>query len=334
MNILRTKDHQRNGHLEELLADVNELLASVEKTAIDKYKRFKLPLILIMGSPRSGTTLLMQWLASLGHVAYPTNILSRFFAAPYIGAKIQLMLTKHDFNNEIFDFNPAVPFSSRLGKTKGALAPNEFWYFWRRFFHFDEIQKLTDAELESVDIRTFITEIAALEAAFEKPFAMKGMIVNWNIPFMAKNLDKVLFVYTRRNPLYNAQSLLKSREDYYGDRRAWYSFKPPEYEQLKDLTPCEQVAGQIYHTNRAVEEGLAQVDDARKLFVDYEDFCNHPESVFKSIIGKFVQQGCPVSWDYDGPESFDISNRLTLPEQDVKDIIVAYRTLSGETLHP
>ena len=60
-----------------------------------------------MGNPRSGTTLFIQWLGISGYLAYPTNLLSRFYGVPCIGAKIQLMLTKHDSNNDLFDFNNA-----------------------------------------------------------------------------------------------------------------------------------------------------------------------------------------------------------------------------------
>lgn len=312
--------------------EINSYLSPVESQVLAGFEKNRLPLVLVMGNPRSGTTLFLQWLASLGHLAYPTNLLSRFYGAPYIGAKIQLMLTKHDFNNEIFDFNPAVPFSSRLGKTKGALAPNEFWYFWRRFFHYGEIQCLSDEELAKVDHAGFVREIAAIEAAFGMPFAMKGMIVNWNIPFMADILDRVLFVNIRRNPFFNMQSLLRTRLDYYGDIRGWYSFKPPEYAVLKDKDPYEQVAGQIHFSRLAVENGLAGVDEARKLTIDYEDFCREPEKVFGRIVERFRQQGCPVDWAYTGPASFDVANRVSLSPQEVGRVVDAYRNLTGETL--
>jgi hypothetical protein len=330
----RRQEHQRNEKLEGLLKEINELLGPVESEAIENFERTKYPAVLIMGSPRSGTTLLLQWLSTLGHFSYPTNILSRFYNAPYIGAKIQLMLTRHDFNREIFDFNETVPFASNLGKTKGALAPNEFWYFWRRFFHFKEIQRLEDNELKNVDHRTFVAEIAALESVFGQPFAMKGMIVNWNIPFVDRILEKVLFIYIKRSPFLNIQSLLTARINYYGDERGWYSFKPPEYPDLADRNACEQVAGQIYYTNRAVEEGLDHVDQSRSLQITYEDLCRAPRAVFEKIADKLRAQGYEGHLTYRGAPSFHASDRIRLSPEKVKEVVAAYKKFSGEIINP
>jgi hypothetical protein len=328
----RRPEHRKNKGLEEILAEVNSILGPVEALTIANYKKNKYPLILIVGCARSGTTLLMQWLSSLGCFCYPTNILSRFYAAPYIGAKIQLMLTKYDFKNEIFDFNKEIPFTSNLGKTKGALAPHEFWYFWNRFFKFGEIQYLSEEMLKSVDDITFVSELAAIEAAFNLPLAMKASIANWNIPYLSSKLDKVLFVHVKRHPFYNIQSLLEARMKFYGDIKAWYSFKPPEFNSLKDLSPYEQVTGQVYHTNRAVEMGLQQLEEARVLGIDYEQFCQSPENVFKQIVEKLQRQGYQVNRSYNGPNSFGHTNSKKMSNDEAEKIIAAYKKFSGETL--
>lgn len=332
MEFERRKEHKRNEKLEELLKDINGLLGPVEANSISPFAKTKYPVILVMGSPRSGSTLMMQWLASSGHFSYPTNLLSRFYSAPSIGAKIQLMLTKYDFNKEIFDFNEEIPFASNLGKTKGALAPNEFWYFWRRFFKFGEIQVLDEKALKSVDSKSFVSELAAIESVFEKPFAMKGMILNWNIPFLSEILEKVLFIYTERHPFYNIQSLLESRINYYGDIKGWYSFKPPEYESLKDKDPYEQVAGQVFYTNRAIKEGLKKIDEKKYLSVCYEEFCQNPEKIFGKIREKLRLQGFDCELEYKGPSSFGNTNKVKLPDEDVEKVVSAYKRISGEAV--
>ncbi len=329
MSEKRSDQYKKDENLESLLKEINGLLGPVEDEILEDFNEPKSPVILIMGCARSGTTLLLQWLAELGHFAYPTNILSRFYRVPYIGAKIQLMLTKHDYNNEIFDFNEKVPFKSNLGKTKGALAPNEFWYFWRRFFNFDEIHKLKDEELKNIDVERFRSELAAVESVFGKPLAMKAMIVNWHIPFIAEILDNVLFIHMKRKPFYNMQSLLQSREKFYGDKSEWYSFKPPEYHSLKDLSPYEQVAGQLYYTNKAVEEGLQEISENKYLTVKYEDFCNSPGDIFNKITKKFSLQNSGIEGEYNGPGSFEPRNDIRLGEDEVEETINAYKSVTG-----
>ena len=332
MKFERQETFSRNENLEQLLKEINNsILGPIEEEILEGYRIPKYPIVLIMGCARSGTTLMIQWLANTGRFAYPTNLLSRFYRAPYIGAKIQQLLTdpKFDFNQEILDFNSEICFVSNVGKTKGALAPNGFWYFWRRFFPDDELS-LT----EEVDDARLVAELAAVEAVFGKPFVLKGMVVNWNIPYLSSILEKVLFIFTERHPFYNIQSLLETRVKYFGDRKAWYSFKPKEYDMLKDLDPFKQVAGQVYFTNRAIEEGLKQVDAARGLRVSYEEFCTAPERVFNQITEKFSQQGYRVNWSYTGPEQFQSTNQVRLPRGDCKRIIDAYKGFSGMDITP
>jgi hypothetical protein len=332
MEFKRTKQFARNEKLESLLRHINNILGPVEERVIDSYRMPKYPVVLIVGAPRCGSTLMMQWLAQTDIFAYPTNLLSRFYGAPYIGALIQKLLIdpEFDFNNEFFDFSSEMSFDSDLGKSRGILAPNEFWYFWRRFFPYGEIHYLDEESLAKVDAERFVAELAAIESVFDKPLAMKGLIINWNIPYVSNLLDQILFIYITRHPLYNAQSLLEARVKYYGDRRGWYSFKPREYAELKKLDPLEQVAAQVYFTNKSLNQDLGEIDRARWLQVSYEDFCESPGKVFRQIIEKLENQGMEIgNWEYEGPKNFEPTNQIRLPEEECRLIIAAYKRFSG-----
>lgn len=309
-NSERTKEFKKNEHLELLLNELNSDLWIAEQSLLGKRKQ-DLPIVFIVGPLRSGTTLMTQWLANTGSFSYPTNMLSRFYHAPIIGAKIQKLLTdkKYNFRDEILDFSSKVYFKSENGKTKGALSPNEFWYFWRRFIKFQDIDYLPDHELlQNVDIETFRNELLGVADVFEKPFALKALICNYNIGFLNAVFDKAVFIYTKRNPYTNIESVLKARERQYGSEKHWYSFKIPEYHELiKIEDPITQTAGQIYYINRAVESGLEEVDDHKKLIVPYEDFCNHPHKYYAELYKKLKAQGYEIDNEYHGPESFDIS---------------------------
>ncbi len=326
----RLKQHRKNSKLEALLKEVNELLSPVENQAILNFQKNKFPIILIMGAARSGTTLLLQMLADSGCFAYPTNILSRFYKAPYIGAKIQLMLTEYDFNNEIFNDNNKVEFYSILGKTKGPLAPHEFWYFWRRFFKFEEIQVLDN--LDSINGKEFVAELAAIENQLGKPLAMKGMIVNWHIPYINKILDKVLFVHIKRKPFYHIQSLLEARKKYYGSIESWYSFKPPEYRFLKDLNPYEQVSGQIYYTDKAIQEGISKISSSKSITITYENLCKSPKALFKKIEEKMKLQNYDLNFNYKLPKSFILSNEIRLNMEEREKVVNAFEKITNKKI--
>ncbi len=324
----RAATFRRNAQLENMLGSLNGMLACAEEQLLEKSSVLgpDYPVIFIMGPLRSGTTLFTQWLANSNVIAYPSNLLSRFYGAPVIGAQIQLLLTdpRFNFRNEILDFNNPIFFESDNGKTRGALAPNEFWYFWRRFLPFHKLDWLPDKELfRVVDQEKLVSELTTLTRVFGKPFALKSMILNYNIPFLNAIFKKAIFIQIKRDPVTNVASILDARKRQLGSEKEWYSFKIPEYPQLKDLDPVTQSAGQLHYINSAVTKGMATVDESRKLVILYEEFCKNPHKIFDALMMKLgVSEPDNI---YCGPEHFkqsrigNVTNR-NLIEKALSDI--------------
>lgn len=305
----RTKDFQRNVKLEELLNEINSDLDMAEKELMKKtYKNY--PVVLVMGALRSGTTLTTQWLANTGEFAYPTNLMSRFYNAPIIGAKIQKLLLEPEYNfrNEIMLFSKEISYNSQNGKTVGASSPNEFWYFWRRFFLYETLDEdyLPDSELEKVfDKKGFLSELMGIANVFEKPLVLKGMIANYNIEFINRLLNQVVFIFIKRDPCSNIDSILEARKRQYGDVNHWYSFRIPEKKELQKIKdPAQQIAGQVYYINRAINSALKNISSERKLEMTYEEFCDNPEKFYQLLRGKLQQQGYDISETYCGENKF------------------------------
>lgn len=301
---------RRNTQLENLISSLNGSLACAEEGLLESSYKIgpDYPIIFIMGPLRSGTTLFTQWLANSGLVAYPTNLLSRFYGAPVIGAQIQQMLTdpRYNFRNEILDFNSPISFESENGKTKGALAPNEFWYFWRRFLPFRELDWLSDEELfDVVDKNMLVSELTSLTRVFGKPFALKSMILNYNIPFLDKIFKKAIFIQIKRDPVTNVVSILEARKRQLGSEKEWYSFKIPEYPQLEHLDPIAQCAGQLHYINSAVTKGMECVNESRKMVIQYEEFCQNPLNVHDELLMRLDIHA--KSYEYIGVERFIVS---------------------------
>lgn len=150
------------------------------------------------------------------------------------------------------------------------------------------IRDLTNfPEKQGAILRTKLAELAGMMQVFQKPFAAKGMLFNYNIPFLDSVLDKVLFVQIRRDPEANVASVLDARRRQLGvaqgcGTRSRYR----KYGEHRGLDPITQVAGQIYYIDKAVTKGLSKVSESRKLVVGYEDFCEDPQRVFVDIVVK------------------------------------------------
>ncbi|MGH9162818.1 MAG: sulfotransferase, partial [Vicinamibacteraceae bacterium] len=279
----RTTEFAVHASQEEILRDLNRLLARAEPEPTKGHTPTpQRPMVFIVGAPRSGTTLTLQWLAASGRFAYPSNLLARFFAAPYIGSRIQQLLTDPamDYHDELRSATrEGCEWVSDLGKTRGLLQPHEFSYYWRRFFPIDQARKLTDAELEASDPAGFAAGWASIEAAFDKPVAAKGILLQYNLLNLAEWLPKAIFVHTRREPIHNIQSLLSARQRVYGTPTAWFSVRPPEFEWLQHEDPYTQVAGQVLFTNESITRELAVLPRHRAMQIDYEAFCREPGEV-------------------------------------------------------
>lgn len=326
----RMPGFRRNELLEELMGELGADLRLAEDRLVADYagKTMPYPIVLVMGPLRSGTTLFMQWLANTGLAAYPTNLLSRFYQAPIIGAKIQLLLTdpRYNFRDELGEFLNQVDHASENGKTKGVLAPNEFWYFWRRFLAEPARDIWSDEELRaSMDTRAMLAELAGLTDVLQKPFAAKGMLFNYNIPFLDSIFCKALFVQIKRNPVANVASILEARKRQLGSEAAWYSFKIPEYPELEKLDAVNQAAGQLYYIDKAVSAGMSAIPEDRKMIVRYEDICSQPRIVFEELL---VKLGLHGDLPYTGPEHFRISGQAGVPNE--SSIIKALSTFEGK----
>lgn len=332
----RQSGFQKNPRLEALLKELNERLAPVQREINASHRMPTRPLVLVVGCPRSGTTLLLQWLAGTGAFAYPSNFLSRFYAAPFVGAQIQQMLADPAYahGHELGAMADPVGYASALGKTEGPWSPNEFWYFWRRFIPNEYPEFVAPEDLARVDAAGMLAELAALESVFEKPWAMKGMILQQNAAFLAEALPPAIFLRIRRDPFYAMQSLLEARERFFGDRAAWYSVKPREFAALEAADPFQQVAGQVFHVNRGLDRERARIEPERWIDVRYESFCAEPAALARELAERMATRGCPIEIAGRGPEAFEATDEVRLPREDCERLVEAYAALSGEDVSP
>lgn len=305
----RKASHKKNNILENLFPEMIELLAPVEEKALQRFNKPKKKVFFIVGCARSGSTLLYQYLAKTNLFAYPTNLVSRFYYAPYVGARVQQLLLDNDSKGEIFNIeNNQFEYESKLGKTSGAGAPHEFWYFWDRFFKFDDLQQLSEKSKKNINWELFNKELHAFESAFDKPILMKAMKLNWHLDLLVKNIPNVHIIFIKRDVLYNAQSLLQAREDFFGNKESWYSFKTENYSELNKLSPEKQVVHQVFGTNKAIQQQLDLLEKSQYTTINYEDFCESPNEL---MINLYKSAGLTLRGELLNSQ-FDSGNRRKL----------------------
>ena len=328
----RSEEFSPNPKLIRLICELRELLEPLQLQIDKSYTSPKYPVVLIVGTPRSGTTLLTQVLAVSGAFAYPSNVMTRFAFAPYLGARIQQLLLDPDFDyrGELCDIKSSINYSSMLGRSKGALAVNEFFHFWRRFLPYFDPQFIPDNLLSEIDILGLRAELASIEAVFDRPFMGKGMLLQFNIPYFVKIMPELFIINITRDPLYVMQSIYESRMKYYDNVNIWWSVKPAGYARIADLDPVGQIAGQVYFAETEIAQGSEAIDSKRSMTIGYDQLCNDPAGVFRQLSNKLGKLGYDLPSKYAGKESFQASRRLTLPQQTLDGLVTSYERFKAE----
>ena len=307
----------KDQRFEKILADINETLYPLEVEYVSHFEQPRYPILLIAGTQRSGTTLVMQLLISCFRVGYVNNLMARFWKVPYIGAS---------FVSELRGKQAWRPsdFVSELGTTYGYDGPHEFGYFWQHWFPYNETHQTSDQDLSEMNVGLFRQELAAVESVFAAPLVFKNPIVfSLNMAALAAILPTAVVLVCHRQPLYAAQSTLLSRLQFHGRKDEWFSVKPKEYTWLKALAYPEQIAGQIFYTEQRIKDSLEKIDPSRWLIIEYEDLCADPQRELERIQGLVTRAGYDLAPTGYEPAPFQSTDVQRLDDEEFNRLKVA-----------
>lgn len=254
----------------------NRLLQPLEWALLSRYPPSGQTIVFIVGSPRSGTTLLYQLMARFLDVGYVSNEIARYWLAPlYASIRRQERLATE---------RRVIDFSSSLGSAVGSSAPHEFtyfWHFWSGFFSHDD---LTEDELGRIDWSSIRRELGGLASWWRGPLVLKALThVNYSIPRVLHQLPEARFLAIGREEEFVVQSILKAREQRYGSEEHWWSLRPRDFKEWLGRSPVEQVAHQVRDVERGVRAGLEAVPRQARLLTTYEDLVRKPHRELERI---------------------------------------------------
>lgn len=293
----RRKKYEKEESLEHILEKVNERLSAVETDLLSSFERPKLPIIFIVGAQRSGTTLLMQLLIQKFKVGYPSNFTARFWSCPYIGAKIY----------ESFDLSQdKKSFTSDLGYTKGLNGPHEFGYFWKQWFPWLAYE---ENKYDEIDYSQLKRELAAWQSINQRPLLFKNLIyLTGHIQKLHKLFPTAFFINIKRTPVYNIQSTYLSRLKLFNSEKEWFGIKPSKYSELKDMPIDQQIAGQVYHIRKEIQDQLQEIPSSKYVNISYESLITNPKEFLNHIENSLLRQYAKKG-DINVPNQFPNENK-------------------------
>jgi len=275
---VRRTDYSKDASQEKFLDQFNQALYSFDFPVLETNNRGAgLPLIYIVGAPRSGTTLLSQLSSRFLPVGYINNLIARFWLKPSIGINLsKAVLT--DVARE------HISLISTHGSTIGVENPHEFGYFWRYWLDLDHAPNhhLSGEHLNGLNDQGLKNALEnEILAAFDAPVIFKNVICGFHASFLTHIHPASLFVYISRDPYHVAASVLKVRKERYGSYNAWWSLKPSTYPyDFND--PVAEVARQVIDCRKEIEAELSK-PGVISIRIHYEDLCRNPQLVMETI---------------------------------------------------
>ena len=230
-----------------------------------------LPLVLVVGAPRSGTTLVSQILARYLPVTYFTNLSALFPRAPLTATRLIYR-------------TPPRPASSHsyYGNTAGLAGLNDGFHVWNRWLGHDRYETPDALDAAAVaDMRRFF---AAWTETFTRPLLNKNNRNADCVALLGRALPTALFVVVRRDPRYVAQSLLIARERIQGHRAyKWGLHSTDPDDAAGPLGYVDSVCSQIVEIDRKLRAAQRSLTSDRVIEVQYERFCEDPAATIAQV---------------------------------------------------
>jgi hypothetical protein len=272
---------------------------SIEKIIFEnenliKIKNEDLKLVFILGSPRTGSTLLYQILSYNTSSNYFSNLMNVACPQfPIIGFLIQKEIP-----------NCKISYESDYGKTKDILAPSEGSLIFRNWFGGEHPSQSKSNIVLINKYEHMINTFKAFQY-FSKSDNHYVVTKNaWNC-FRIRNLKKVFpnitFVWIRRDIVGASLSDLYARYRNGNPQVTWNSATLSNYKEIQKLHYCEQVVEQQYQYNETIYKDLEE-NNCKYFEVWYEDICESNDKFLELI--KFLHENVDKNITYDLPPKF------------------------------
>lgn len=263
---------------EHFLERMNTALAPLDAEEYQDYP-LKHPFFFVIGLPRSGTTFTTQFLAKAFGLSYVNNLAARFYRAPLHGLRLAEATLGSSMEPS---FNSNYALTNNLGDI------HEFGYFWRHWLHKGDLaamERLAEDEAR-IDWAGLRRCLSTLQHHWNHASVFKNIFGSYHLPRLMEALDqKVMVVYIERDELDTAVSIYKAREKYYGpeNMEKWWSYTPPEVNELLNLNVYDQIAGQITYLKRFYQKSLKALPANRVIRLSYAELMQDPHGMAQGI---------------------------------------------------
>ncbi|MFH2060869.1 MAG: sulfotransferase [Pseudomonadota bacterium] len=292
---------------------VQKILTTQENKTIQNAKKLSFAPIIIIGPPRSGTTLIYSSLVKSVELAYFCNFAAKFPLSPATITKLINSFKQISVNNDNY--------GSNYGVVPGRFSPSQGNAIWARWFPKDQ-SYVDDTYLNERAINDIFGTVWAIEQIFKKPFINKVQGHSVRIQALHKIFPELCIIRIHREHYFVAQSILMGRRKVFQDDAHWFSAKSSNYSQIADLPPLEQIPKYLLGLEFDMNRDLNKIGTHRVFNLKYEDFCSNPNASIRDFVTFYEKfAGKSLSVVSGTPETFEIDKRIQL-SKDEEDMLI------------
>jgi hypothetical protein len=278
-----------------------ETLAPVEALLFERYAlrmdAEKLPMVFILGSPRTGSTLLYQLLINVFGFFYFSNMVNDHFPEhPVVGAALDHILNLHK----------PIDYSSDHGKTEGPFGPSEASLLFRHWFGGEHPSQTQSARVMPEKSEHLRLTMQSLYAISGRPILTKNAWNCFRVQALVELFPAIHFVWVRRDIVQSAWSDLKARH-LRGGPTVWNSATTANYRDIQKLPYWEQVVEQQYAYNESIALDLALYAPGRFCEIWYEDVCRNPATEIQRLREHWTRNHLLLDMRAEPPLRFSLS---------------------------
>ncbi len=233
--------------------------------------------IMILGLPRSGTTLLAQTLFHTLDVACTNNLVARFWQTPLVGMSL---------SESVLGRQRLPSFSSSFGRTEVVTDPHEFSWFWQRHLLFDTLAGTYDygSVRHRINWRELKRDLVGMNCVADRPLVHKPLeFAGYFIDDFVRMLPCSVFVHIERDPAEVARSIAHGRLARAGNIDTWWSSYPREYPELATRQFADQIGGQVHYLSEMYKTALDRIPEPRLVRTTYQDLCADPMTLVERV---------------------------------------------------
>jgi len=263
------------------------------------------PPIFIIGSPRSGTTVLYQLLCKHLQFGYINNFVSNWPKAPLTATKLYKRFSKNS--------NP-IELNSKFGDSSHMSGPSEYGEFWYRWFERSHKFKFNNNNIKKLRI-----EISGLTKIHHRPLIFKNVVHSMRILALRKVFSDSVFIVLKRKKLDIAQSILNARIHLYNDKNHPFSVVSSQDQLDSKISYGRAIISQINSIYSNIDLAGNTLGMDKFIFVKYKDLCDNTEKILKNIQNELEKRNQNIPFNKNKvPDKLKYSTGQKVSDEDYK----------------